>query len=95
MGVHVFPILNAPPTSLPTHPTGSSQRTSPKHPVSCIEPGLAIHFTYDNLHKMEICLGAAVMVSRAGQCWEATLSLLGKANICYFPGAKWSSQKLG
>ena len=32
------------------HPTGSSQCTSPKHPVSCIEPGLAIHFTYDNIH---------------------------------------------
>ena len=28
----------------------SSQCTSPKHPVSCIEPGLVIHFTYDNLH---------------------------------------------
>ena len=38
-----------PPPS-PSHPSGSSQCTSPKHPVSCIEPGLAIHFTYDNLH---------------------------------------------
>ena len=28
----------------------SSKCTSPKHPVSCIKPGLAIHFTYDNLH---------------------------------------------
>ena len=35
-GVHVFPILNTPPTS-PYHPSGSSQRTSPKHPVSCIK----------------------------------------------------------
>ena len=34
----------------PSHPSGSSQCTSPEHPVSCIEPGLAIHFTYDNLH---------------------------------------------
>ena len=42
--------LNFPPTSLPYHPSGSSQCTSPKHPVSCIEPGLVIHFTYDNLH---------------------------------------------
>jgi len=25
----------------PYHPSGSSQCTSPKHPVSCIEPGLA------------------------------------------------------
>ena len=32
------------------HPSGSSQCTSPKHPVSCIEPGLAICFTYDNIH---------------------------------------------
>ena len=30
--------------------TGSSQFTSPKHPVSCIEPGLQICFTYDNIH---------------------------------------------
>ena len=40
-GVHVFPILNPPPTSL-YHLSGSSQCTSPKLPVSCIEPGLAI-----------------------------------------------------
>ena len=26
------------------------QCTSPEHPVSCIEPGLAICFTYDNIH---------------------------------------------
>ena len=38
-----------PPPS-PSHPSGSSQCTSPKHPVSCIKPGLAIHFTYDILH---------------------------------------------
>ena len=38
-----------PPPS-PSHPSGSSQCTSLKHPVSCIEPGLAIHFTYDNIH---------------------------------------------
>ena len=35
-----------PPPS-PYHPSGSSQCTSPKHPVSCIEPGLATHFIYD------------------------------------------------
>ena len=36
-----------PPPS-PYHPSGSSQYTSPKHPVSCIEPGLATRFTYFN-----------------------------------------------
>ena len=38
-----------PPPSA-SHPSGSSQCTSPEHPVSCIEPGLAIYFTYNNIH---------------------------------------------
>ena len=38
-----------PPPS-PFHPFGSSQCTSPKLPVSCIKPGLAIHFLYDIIH---------------------------------------------
>ena len=38
------------PRPFPSHPSGSSQYTSPKHPVSCIEPGLAICFIYDILH---------------------------------------------
>ena len=46
--VHVFPIP-LPPLS-PYHPSGSSQCTSPKHPVSCIEPGLEICFLYDIIH---------------------------------------------
>ena len=40
MVVHVFPVLNALPPPSPSHPSGSSQCTSPEHPVSCIEPGL-------------------------------------------------------
>ena len=38
-----------PPPS-PYHPSGSCQCTSPKHPVSCIEPGLATRFLHDILH---------------------------------------------
>ena len=38
-----------PPPS-PYHPSVSSQCTSPKLPVSCIEPGLVIRFLYDIIH---------------------------------------------
>ena len=49
--VHVLPILNPPyPPPSPYYPSGSSQCTSPKHPISCIKPALAIHFLYDMIH---------------------------------------------
>ena len=38
------------PLPSPYHPSGSSQCTSPKHPVFCIKPGLMIHFLYDIIH---------------------------------------------
>ena len=40
--------LHPPPS--PYHPSGLSQCTSPKHPVSCIEPGLVTRFIYDIIH---------------------------------------------
>ena len=49
-GIHVFPILNPLPSSPPYHPSGSSQCTSPKHPVSCIKPWLATRFIHDSIH---------------------------------------------
>ena len=48
-GATSLPSLPQPPPS-PYHPSGSSQCTSPKHPVSCIEPGLATRFIYDIIH---------------------------------------------
>ena len=46
------PSRTPPPTSLPisSHPSGSSQYTGFECPVSCIEPGLAMYFTYGNIH---------------------------------------------
>ena len=38
------------PSPSPYSPSGSSQCISPEHPVLCIEPGRAIHFTYDIIH---------------------------------------------
>ena len=44
------PSWTLPTRPSPSHSSGSSQCTNPEHPLSCIRPGLAIHFTYDNIH---------------------------------------------
>ena len=49
-GVHAIPKWTPLPPPSPYHLSGSSQRTSPKHPVSWIEPGLAIRFLHDSIH---------------------------------------------
>ena len=43
------------PSPFPHHLSGSSQCTSHKHPVSCIKPGLVIHFLYDIIHVSMYC----------------------------------------
>ena len=41
-----------PPSHIPPHPIPQGHPSAPalKHPVWCIEPGLVIHFIYDNIH---------------------------------------------
>ena len=39
----------------PSHPLGSSQCTSPKHPVSCIKPKIIIAFIYLFLAVLSLC----------------------------------------
>ena len=50
MGVQVSPILKPLPPPSPSHPSGSSQCTSPEHPVSGTKPELVICFTYGSIH---------------------------------------------
>ena len=45
------------PLLSPSHTSGSSQCTSPGHPVSRIQPRLVICFTYGNIHVSTIFIG--------------------------------------
>ena len=60
------------------HLSGSSQCTSPKHPVSCIEPGLATHFIHDIIHISMPFSQIMPQLQRAG----ALLCCIARASHC-------------
>ena len=75
-GVHIFPSWTPLPPSSPYHPSGSSQCTSRKPPVSCIEPGLAIHFLYDIIHVLMPFSQIFITITTTDIYWAFTVQAL-------------------
>ena len=72
MGVHVSAIPNLPPPPSPSHPSGLFHCTSFECPVSRIELGLAIYFTYGNMH-------VSMLFSQTNPPWPLPQS----PKVCY------------
>ena len=87
----MFPILNPPPSLY--HPSGSSQCISPRHPISCIEPGLATHFIYDIIH-VSVFFGRNDAKAETPVLWppEAKSWLIGKDSDA---GKDWGHEEKG
>ena len=79
MGIHVSPSWTPLPPPSPSPPSGSSQCTSPEHPVSCIKPGLAICFTYDIIH---VSMLFSQIIPPSTSPTEPGLLLLWKMMLC-------------
>jgi len=64
----VFPILNPPPPPSHYHLSGSSQCTSPKHPVSCIE--MVTISLYMRQQKRHWCIEQSFELCGRGRGWD-------------------------
>ena len=73
------------PPASPYPPSGSSQCTSRKHPVSCIKPGLATRFIHDSIH-----VSKGIQIGKE----EVKLSLFADDMILYIENPKDSTRKL-
>ena len=78
MGVHVIPILKPPATSLPIPSRWLPQCTGSECPVSCIELGRVIYFTYGNIHVSMLLSQINSRQQNRHRCKEQTFGLCGR-----------------
>ena len=69
----------------PYYPSGSSQCTSPKNPVSYIEPGLTIRFIYDIIHvSMPFYQIVPPSMSSSNCCFLTCIQVSQEANLVFW-----------
>ena len=71
-----------PPPS-PYNPSGSSQCTSPKHPVSCIEPGLVVTLPMAHLTSHSRRSGSRWVITPSWLSWSWRSILYSSSGSCY------------
>ena len=72
--------LLPPPSPYP--PSGSSQCTSLKHPVSCIEPGLVTRFIHDIIHVSMPFSHVSIMHCSRGSSWNDNVATIYWSRDC-------------
>ena len=83
-----------PPPSL-YHPSGSSQCISPKLPVSCIKPGLMIHFLYDIIHVLMPFSQIILPTTESKRLFYTSMSLLlSRIQGCHYHLSKFHTYAL-
>ena len=86
-----------PPPS-PYQPSGSSQCTSPEHPVSYIEPGLVICFIYYNIHVSMLfsqIIPPSPSPTESKRLFYTSVSLLLSTGKASDAGRDWGQEKKG
>ena len=76
-----YPSWTLLPPPSPYHPSGASQCTSPKHPVSCIEPGLVTRFICDIISPAVFKIFFLLLVFRFALAWHYLFFRLGFIEI--------------
>ena len=71
------------PSPSPYHPSGSSQCTSPKHPVSCIKPGLATRFIHASVPFSQIFPPSPSPTESIRLFYTSVSLLLSRIQGCY------------
>ena len=82
-GCTCVPHPEPPPPPSPSHPPGLSQSTGFECPVSCIELGLVIYFTYGNIHDLIHVFNSQIILLSPSPTWSESLFFISVSLLLY------------